>query len=392
MDWNRDQIRQRLLVVCGGVAFYCALQRLPALAAALRWGLGVLSPFLVGGAIAFILNVPMGAIERALPLGRGRRKGLPKSLRRPLALILTLAAVGGVLTLAVCVIGPGVGEAAGSVTRQLPEAIRRLQEQLAAWEAALPQLQTLLGDMEIDWTALSQKAIALAQKWAGGLVSSGGGLIGGVVSGVSTFVIGLIFSFYVLLQKEKLGRQGRQVLYALLPMSWADRTLEVLRLSDQTFSSFLSGQCVEAVILGTLFAVSMTIFRMPYALLVGVLISLTALIPVVGAFIGCVVGALLIAVTDPWRALGFIVLFLVLQQVEGNFIYPHVVGSSVGLPSIWVLAAVTLGGKLMGIAGMLFFIPLCSVLYALFRDFVKGRLRDRGVPPRKWRDPPGGGA
>ena len=392
MDWNRDQIRQRLLVVCGGVAFYCALQRLPALAAALRWGLGVLSPFLVGGAIAFILNVPMGAIERALPLGRGRRKGLPKSLRRPLALILTLAAVGGVLTLAVCVIGPGVGEAAGSVTRQLPEAIRRLQEQLAAWEAALPQLQTLLGDMEIDWTALSQKAIALAQRWAGGLVSSGGGLIGGVVSGVSTFVIGLIFSFYVLLQKEKLGRQGRQVLYALLPMSWADRTLEVLRLAGQTFSSFLSGQCVEAVILGTLFAVSMTIFRMPYALLVGVLIALTALIPVVGAFIGCVVGALLIAVTDPWRALGFIVLFLVLQQVEGNFIYPHGVGSSVGLPSIWVLAAVTLGGKLMGIAGMLFFIPLCSVLYALFRDFVKGRLQSRGVPPRKWRDPPGGGA
>ena len=392
MDWNRDQIRQRLLVVCGGVAFYCALQRLPTLAAALRWGLGVLSPFLVGGAIAFILNVPMGAIERALPLGRGRRKGLPKSLRRPLALILTLAAVGGVLTLAVCVIGPGVGEAAGSVTRQLPEAIRRLQEQLAAWEAALPQLQTLLGDMAIDWTALSQKAIALAQKWAGGLVSSGGGLIGGVVSGVSTFVIGLIFSFYVLLQKEKLSRQGRQVLYALLPMSWADRTLEVLRLAGQTFSSFLSGQCVEAVILGTLFAVSMTIFRMPYALLVGVLIALTALIPVVGAFIGCVVGALLIAVTDPWRALGFIVLFLVLQQVEGNFIYPHVVGSSVGLPSIWVLAAVTLGGKLMGIAGMLFFIPLCSVLYALFRDFVKGRLQSRGVPPRKWRDPPGGGA
>ena len=391
MDWNRDQIRQRLLVVCGGVAFYCALQRLPTLAAALRWGLGVLSPFLVGGAIAFILNVPMGAIERALPLGRGRRKGLPKRLRRPLALILTLAAVGGVLTLAVCVIGPGVGEAAGSVTRQLPEAIRRLQEQLAAWEAALPQLQTLLGDMEIDWTALSQKAIALAQKWAGGLVSSGGGLIGGVVSGVSTFVIGLIFSFYVLLQKEKLSRQGRQVLYALLPMSWADRTLEVLRLAGQTFSSFLSGQCVEAVILGTLFAVSMTLFRMPYALLVGVLIALTALIPVVGAFIGCVVGALLIAVTDPWRALGFIVLFLVLQQVEGNFIYPHVVGSSVGLPSIWVLAAVTLGGKLMGIAGMLFFIPLCSVLYALFRDFVKGRLQSRGVPPRKWRDPPGGG-
>ena len=129
----------------------------------------------------------------------------------------------------------------------------------------------------------------------------------------------------------------------------------------------------------------MTVFRMPYALLVGVLIALTALIPIVGAFIGCVVGAMLIAVTDPWKALMFIVLFLVLQQVEGNLIYPHVVGSSVGLPSIWVLAAVTLGGKLMGIAGMLFFIPLCSVVYALFRDFVKGRLREKNVPVKKWR-------
>ena len=177
------------------------------------------------------------------------------------------------------------------------------------------------------------------------------------------------------------------MLYALLPETWADRTLEVLRLSSRTFSSFLSGQCVEAVILGSLFVVAMTVCRMPYALLVGVLIALTALIPVVGAFIGCVVGALLIAVTNPWQAVGFVALFLVLQQIEGNLIYPHVVGSSVGLPSIWVLAAVTLGGKLMGIAGMLFFIPLCSVLYALFRGFVKGRLEARGVPAGKWREP-----
>ena len=132
----------------------------------------------------------------------------------------------------------------------------------------------------------------------------------------------------------------------------------------------------------------MTIFRMPYALLVGVLIALTALIPIVGAFIGCAVGALLIAIDDPWKALWFIVLFLVLQQIEGNLIYPHVVGSSVGLPSIWVLAAVTLGGSLMGITGMLFFIPLCSVLYALFRSYVKERLAKKGVPPEKWRDPP----
>ena len=134
--------------------------------------------------------------------------------------------------------------------------------------------------------------------------------------------------------------------------------------------------------------VAMTLVRLPYALLVGVLISLTALIPIVGAFIGCGVGAMLIAITDPWKALIFIVLFLVLQQIEGNLIYPHVVGSSVGLPSIWVLAAVTLGGKLMGVVGMLVFIPLCSVLYALFRNFIKNQLVQKSIPDSKWQDPP----
>lgn len=379
MDWNREQIKQRLLVVCGGVAFYCILQNLGAAAEAAGRVLGLLSPFLVGGAIAFVLNVPMTALERCVPV-RGRA-------RRPLALALTLAAVSGVLALAFCVIGPGIGEAVGSIARQVPAAVQRFQEQMARLEDYLPQLQALADALkiDIDWQALSQRAILLAQSWGSGLLSSGGGMIGGLVSGVSTFVIGLIFSFYALLQKEKLARQGKQVCYALFPERWADQILEVLRLAGRIFSSFLSGQCLEAVILGTLFVVSMTIFRMPYALLVGVLIALTALIPVVGAFIGCGVGALMIAVTNPWQAVGFIVLFLVIQQIEGNLIYPHVVGSSVGLPSVWVLAAVTLGGRLMGITGMVLFIPLCSVVYALFRDFVKERLRTRKVPPGKWR-------
>ena len=384
MEWNKQNIRSLLLVICGGVAFYVALQNLGAVVLGLRWLMGILSPFLLGGTIAFILNVPMRAIERQL-FPRKRRGG---KLRRPLALVLTLLAVIGVLTLAVCVIGPGVGDASRSVVEQIPTAMERLEEQLTLLETYLPQLEAFIVDLNVDWTALSQKMIALAKGWGGNLISTGGGLIGGVVSGVSTFVIGLIFSFYLLMQKEKLARQGRQVLYALLPERKADHALDILRLASRTFSSFLSGQCLEAVILGTLFVIAMTIFRMPYALLVGVLIALTALIPIVGAFIGCAVGAILIAITDPWKALMFIVLFLVLQQIEGNLIYPHVVGSSVGLPSIWVLAAVTLGGNLMGIVGMLFFIPLCSVLYALFRGYVQKRLVEKNVPARKWKETP----
>ena len=388
MEWKKENLRGLLLVICGGIAFYSLLQNLPAVAMAVGWVLGILGPLLLGGAMAFILNVPMRAIERRLfPVRPGKQvKG-----RRPMALLITLLAVIGVLVLASSVIGPGIAEAVRSLAAQVPAAAERLWAQISRLEQYLPMLESLLADWNMeDWKNITQKAAQLLQSWGGGILSSGSMVIGGVVSGVSTFVIALIFSFYILLQKEKLGRQGRQVLYALLPERRADRTLEILRLSSRTFSSFLSGQCLEACILGALFVVSMTIFRMPYALLVGVLISLTALIPIVGAFIGCGVGALLIAIADPWKALGFIVLFLVLQQVEGNLIYPHVVGSSVGLPSIWVLAAVTLGGSLMGILGMLVFIPLCSVLYALFRDYVKTRLSQRHVPVHKWRDDPGG--
>ena len=384
MEWNKQTVKYLLLVVCGGAAFFVALQHLDVVARALGWLLGILAPFLLGAAIAFILNVPMRAIERHL-FPNAKRGG---GAHRPLALVLTLVAVIGVLVLASCVIGPGIRDAVKSIASQAPAAFDRLYNWLLGLEQYLPQIETWVQDLSIDWKSLSQKAIQLAQSWGGSLLSTGGGLIGGVVSGVSTFVIGLIFSFYILLQKEKLSRQGRQVLYGLLPVKRADRLLEVLRLANRTFSSFLSGQCTEAVILGTLFVVAMTVFRLPYAVLVGVLIALTALIPIVGAFIGCGVGALLIAVTDPWKAVVFVILFLVLQQIEGNLIYPHVVGSSVGLPSIWVLAAVTLGGKLMGVAGMLFFIPLCSVLYALFRDFVKRRLVEKNVPAAKWRDPP----
>lgn len=388
MEWNKQSIKSLLLVVCGGVAFYCALQNLDVVWGAVRALLGILAPFLLGGALAFVLNVPMRAIERHLL--KNSRRGA--KLRRPLALVLTLMAVVGVLALASLVIGPGIADAVMSIIQEIPAAFDRLQKQLNVLSESLteylPMIQEWLAGVNINWEGLSRKVLEYAQALGTGLVSSGSGFIGGVVSGVSTFVISLIFSFYILLQKEKLSRQGRQVLYGLLPLRRADRTLDILRLASRTFSSFLSGQCLEACILGTLFVVAMTIFRMPYALLVGVLIALTALIPIVGAFIGCAVGALLIAIDDPWKALWFIVLFLVLQQIEGNLIYPHVVGSSVGLPSIWVLAAVTLGGKLMGIMGMLFFIPLCSVIYALFRSYVKNRLTQKAVPTEKWRDPP----
>jgi len=384
VEWNRKNIWYLLGIIFAGIAFYVGLQHLDVIGGVFSSALSLLSPFFVGGAIAFVLNVPMRAIEGRLPFRGGRAA----ALRRPLAYLLTLACVAGVLALASLVIVPNVGEAVTGLAAQLPETVQSVQQWLQNLSEQTPAFGQAISRLNIDWESLMQKMPELLQSAGDRLLSSGAAFLSGLLGRLFNFFIGFVFSIYILMQKEKLGRQGRQCLYALLPERAGDRCMDILALSARTFSSFLSGQCLEACILGSLFVVSMAVFRMPYALLVGVLIALTALIPIVGAFIGCAVGFLLIAISDPWQALMFVVLFLVLQQVEGNLIYPHVVGSSVGLPSIWVLAAVTVGGKLFGVAGMLVFIPLCSVLYALFRGFVFRRLRRRNVPAEKWEQAP----
>lgn len=204
-----------------------------------------------------------------------------------------------------------------------------------------------------------------------------------IVSGVANFCIGFVFAVYVLLTKETLAKQAGRLLMAYLPESLYENIVKVASLTEKTFSNFLAGQCVEAVILGTMFFLTLTVMRLPYALLIGVLIAFTALIPIFGAFVGCIVGAFLILMVSPVKALVFLVVFQVLQQIEGNLIYPHVVGGSVGLPSIWVLVAVTLGGSAMGVMGMLVFIPLCSVLYTLLKGAVHNRLNQKRMKSRK---------
>jgi len=201
-------------------------------------------------------------------------------------------------------------------------------------------------------------------------------------------VISIVFAIYCLCRKEILARQGRRILYSLIPEYHADETIRIFRLTNVTFSNFISGQCLEAVILGCLFAVTMAIFKMPYIPLVSVVIAVTALIPVVGAFVGCVVGAFFILVNDPVQALSFIAMFLVIQQLENNLIYPRVVGTSIGLPGMWVLVAVTIGGEIMGVGGMLLMIPLASVLYTLAREFTDKRLEERNIPLEKLQNQP----
>ena len=232
MEFNKQTVKALLGVVCGGIAFAAALLHLDVVAGAAGWLLGILSPLLLGCAIAFILNVPMRTLERCLfPHAKKANK-----LRRPLALLLTVAAVSAVLALAGMVIVPGVRDAVASIAAQVPEAFERLQESAARFQEYLPLLANQIESLSIDWAGLSQKAVGLVQNWGKGLLISGGGLVSGIVSGVTTFFIGLIFSLYILLQKEKLARQGRQLCYAFLPEAAADQLLNILRLSERTFS------------------------------------------------------------------------------------------------------------------------------------------------------------
>lgn len=224
-----------------------------------------------------------------------------------------------------------------------------------------------------------QSVIAFFKSGVGNVFDSTISVATSIVGAVTTFAIAFVFACYILLQKEKLHVQVKKILFAYLPEKRANNVLGICSLTYKTFSNFLTGQCVEACILGTMFFITMSIIRLPYALLVGVLIAFTALIPIFGAFIGCAVSAFLILMVDPWKALIFVIMFLVLQQLEGNLIYPKVVGNSVGLPSIWVLAAVSIGGSLMGVVGMLIFIPLLSVVYAIFRGDVYRRLEKKGI-------------
>lgn len=347
---------------------------------ALKVAGNIIFPFLIGGAIAFILNVPMSFIERNL-FGNEKVKKNAKlqKLVRPVSLILTIICVLSIVGLVMFVVIPQLGQTVislgTSIRRFIPQAIMWLEQLFENNQEAL----AFLGDLDLNGARMLQSVIAFFKSGVGNVFDSTILVATSIVGAMTTFAIAFVFACYILLQKEKLHVQVKKILFAYLPEKRANNVLDICSLTYKTFSNFLTGQCVEACILGTMFFITMSIIRLPYALLVGVLIAFTALIPIFGAFIGCAVSAFLILMVDPWKALIFVIMFLILQQVEGNLIYPKVVGNSVGLPSIWVLAAVSIGGSLMGVVGMLIFIPLLSVVYAIFRGDVYRRLEKKGI-------------
>ena len=385
MVLDKKTMRNLFLGIASCIVLYWVLDDLDRVQGFLGVLAGMLSPFALGAGLAFILNVPMRAIENMENVEK-------PSARRLIAIVLTFIAFVMVLTVVFLLLIPRIGATLESLVPQMLTFVDRMEVSINAFLMENPELMQWIYDNtgleSIDWGSILQKALQVVGDSLTTIFSGALSAIGSLTGAAVDLVVAVVFALYCLSRKEVLARQGRQLLYAFLPEHWADTVIRVLRLTNSTFSNFLSGQCLEVCILGTLFAVSMWIFRMPYIPLISVLVAVTAFIPVVGAFVGCILGAFFILVEDPILAIGFVVMFLILQQIENNMIYPRVVGHSIGLPGMWVLFAVMIGGEIFGVAGMFLMIPMTSVIYTILGEITHHRISEREIDPEKLRDHP----
>ena len=381
MNWNKKDTIRILLILCGVVLFTYVLFNFDKVSSLFSWLVNILMPFVIGFAIAFVVNVPMKGLEKVLFKNENSRL---YRFKRPACLILSFLCIIAVFTFAITMIIPEMSKTITAFADKLPDAMDDIQRKAIKLMKDQPEIVDKIKSININWDSVISNVVGIVKNGGSSVLSSTFSIASSVVGGFVDVLVGIFFACYILAQKETLEKQVKGILYAVFKEDKADRFIQTCVLADRTFSKFISGQCLEACILGLMFFITMTIFRIPYALTVSIIIAVFALIPVIGAFVGCFAGAIMILVENPKQAIIFLIIFIVLQQIEGNFIYPHVVGGSVGLPSIWVLVAVMLGGDLMGILGMLIFVPLFSVLYAMSEEYVVKNLREKGISWKKY--------
>ncbi len=376
MELNKRSVKRILLIITFTVLLIWGVYNHKQLGEILLGLYSLISPFVIGLCIAYIVNVLLRPVENLWMKLLNKRKGKwPEKLKRPLCLLLTILLVIGIILAIVLIIMPELRDSVASLIDMIPS----YAEEVQRWWVSL---STFLDKYNVDLPEFDfkpDKLIDILKDGGTVLFNTTASVAGSIVTAVMNFVIAFAFSIYVLAQKETLKRQSMKVLTAVMKPEKLDKLLNLLRLANKTFTNFITGQLTEAVIIGALCFIGMTIFRMPYAPAISVLVGFTALIPVFGAFIGTAVGAFLILLVKPIQAVWFVIFIIVLQQFEGNLIYPKVVGKSVGLPGIWVLVAVTVGGNAMGVMGMLISVPLCSVLYAVSREAVNNKLKMKRI-------------
>ncbi|WP_317321242.1 AI-2E family transporter [Subdoligranulum variabile] len=343
----------------------------------IRLFFSLLVPLFIGCGVAYVLNILVARLEKLPPLHNPHSKVYP--FRRGISITGALLIILLVLALLVVIIIPQIVDAFRVMLVNVPPAVNEFLAWLNSLNIDLPQLETWLRSLNVNWPELLQKATTYLTSGVGDVFNSAIGLVSSVGGVVMQVIISVIFALYILAGKERLGRQFHALADTYLPAGVCSRLWYVLGVAHDTFTKFFVGQFTEAIIIGVLCTLGMMLFRLPYATMIGTLVGATALLPVVGAYLGAAVGAFMILTVNPLQALGFLIFIAILQQLEGNLIYPRVVGTSIGLPGIWVLTAVTLGGGIGGIAGMLLAVPVTATIYRLIRADVRQR---RAIPAK----------
>ncbi len=348
-------------VVTACILIYLAIRHLGMIAVGISWLVNITFPILLGIVMALVLNVPMRPIEKHLHIKKEKAK-------RPVAIVLSLVLVLGIFTGIAFLVFPEIVDTIRLVAQIVMSGI----DQAASWEQTIDFSKLPFGEylqqIDIDWMQLKNNLEQWTISQRNVLLQQAAGAVSSVASGFMNFFIGLVFSIYVLANKEKLKRQTLRLIRVWFPQKFGSALVHVASVCNRSFRNFIAGQAMEAVILGMLCTIGMLILRLPYAPMIGALVGVTALIPIVGAFIGTIVGAFLILTVSPFKAFIFVVFLIILQQLEGNLIYPKMMGARINLPAIWVFAAVTIGGNLAGPVGMLLGVPVASAAYELLKE------------------------
>ena len=371
MIFDKKSAFRLLAVICTSILFYTIVENPTSASRVVGMLFSIIFPLLLGCGIAFVLNLPMRSLEKVV-LVRPKNKRLMR-LRRPICLVLSILFIFAAITIVMGLVVPELANAIGTLASAVPAFLESVQKWSIEHASDYPQVKDWINSISIDWSALANKLVGYITSGASNLVGGTFSFVSALAGSITNATIGTIFAVYILINKETLKRQLRSFLNAALPRNVIDKLFYVAHLTKTTFESFVTGQCLEACILGTLCWIGMLILRLPYAPMIGALVAFMALIPIVGAFFSMGIGAFMIFMVNPMQALWFVIFLLILQQIEGNLIYPHVVGSQVGLPGMWVLAFITVGGAISGLIGMLFAVPVGSVIYALAKEWVRKR-------------------
>lgn len=339
--------------------------------------LGALKSLVIGFFIAYIFNIIMNRFEKIyFPKSNSK---LIERTRRPFCIAATFTIAIAVIVLIMYIVIPEIGKAFGVLYAEIPPSFASAKDFITGKLKEYPEIQEQISSLEFDWANIVEKASKVLTSGLAGILSSAMGIIGGLTSAVANLVLGIIFAIYMLLRKDKLIQDANRIRRAYFSDDFNQKSTIVLKTANTTFQSFFAGQFVEAIILGSLCFIGMKLLRLPYAAMSGTLVGVTAFIPIVGAFLGAGISAFIILTVNPMQALIFVIFLIVLQQFEGNIIYPRVVGGSVGLPSIWTLAAVTIGGGLFGVLGMILGVPLTATIYKLSFRVLESKEEKLGI-------------